>query len=69
MTLSLLIDSQLAKLRDPQGGHTSHDFHVDFKPPIMLERRKNFRAVMNRLITMTYSWYNIATSYNNNKLH
>ena len=66
MTLSLLIDSQLVKLRNLRGGYESHNFRVDVNSPIELDSRKNYRAAMNRLIAMTYSWYNVAAALNNN---
>lgn len=58
-SLSLLIDSQLARLRNPNGRNKSHDFRGTFNPPIELNKGKNYRAAMNMLITMTYMWYNL----------
>ena len=33
-----------------------------------LTEKKNYKAALNRLITMSYSWYNIAEAYRNNKI-
>jgi hypothetical protein len=35
---------------------------------LSLADKKNYKAALNRLITMTYSWYNIAEAYGNNKI-
>ena len=68
MTLNLLLDSRLAKLQRDGANQKSHDFRIYFNPPIILDSRKDYKIALNRLITMSYSWYNIATQYNNNKL-
>ena len=54
MTLGLLLDSRLAKLQR----------NANQK----LDPRKNYKTSWNRLITISYSWYNIAKAYGNNKL-
>jgi len=35
---------------------------------LWLTEKKNYKAALNRLITMSYSWYNIAEAYGNNKI-
>ena len=68
MTLNLLLDSSLAKLQRNYSNQASHDFTIYFNPPIALDSGKNYKAALNKLITMSYSWYNIAEAYENNKL-
>ena len=67
MSFDILLDSSLAKLERGGERNVSHDFTVNFYPPIDLGSG-NFKAVLNRLITMSYSWNNIDSHYNNNKI-
>ena len=55
------------KTRKRAGGerNVSHNFTVKFHPPIDLPTRK---TALNRLITMSYSWKNIDSRYDNNKI-
>ena len=62
---NLLLDSQLAKQNNANS--KSHDFTIKFDPPIALEPSKSYKAALNELVSMTYSWYNIAKRYNNNE--
>ena len=66
MSLSILLDSQIAKQQNPN--QKSHDFTIRFDPPIVLDRNKNYKAALNKLVTMSYSWYNIRAVYGNNTL-
>ena len=66
MSLNLLLDSNLA--RQNNGNQVSHDFPINFNPPIYLDEQKSYKAVLNKLVTMSYSWYNIAEAYDNNKI-
>ena len=63
MSFNLLLDSSLAKQQRNNHNQKSHDFTIYFNPPIQLDPRKNYKAALNRLITMSYSWYNIAEAY------
>ena len=67
MALNLLLDSSLAKLQRGGERNVSHDFTINFQPPIHLDSG-NYKAALNKLITMSYSWYNIDASYGNNKI-
>ena len=67
MTLNRLLDSSLAKLQRGGERNVSHDFTINFQPPIYLDSG-NYKAALNKLITMSYSWYNIDASYGNNKI-
>ena len=62
---NLLLDSQLAKQNNANS--KSHDFTINFDPPIALDPSKSYKAALNELVSMTYSWYNIAKRYNNNE--
>ena len=68
MSFDILLDSSLAKLQRGGERNVSHDFTVKFDPPIRLEFKKNYKAALNRLITMSYSWNNIDSRYDNNKI-
>ena len=67
MSFDILLDSSLAKLERGGERNVSHDFTVNFYPPIDLGSG-NYKATLNRLITMSYSWNNIDSHYNNNKI-
>ena len=62
---NLLLDSRLAKQNNANS--KSHDFTINFDPPIALDPVKKYRAALNELVSMSYSWYNIAKRYNNNE--
>ena len=66
MSLSILLDSQIAKQQNPR--QPTHDFTIRFDPPIVLDRNKNYKAALNELVTMSYSWYNVRAVYGNNRL-
>ena len=68
MSLDILLDSSLAKLERGGERNVSHDFTVKFHPPIELASKKNYKDALNRLITMSYSWNNIDSRYDNNKI-
>ena len=44
-----------------------HDFLVKFNPPLKLDPQFKHFLALDRL-SMTYSWYNIRSSYGNNKI-
>ena len=67
MSFDILLDSSLAKLERGGERNVSHDFTVNFHPPIELGKG-NYKAALNRLITMSYSWNNIDSRYDNNKI-
>ena len=67
MVFDILLDSSLAKLERGGERNVSHDFTVSFYPPIELGEG-NYKAALNRLITMSYSWNNIDSRYDNNKI-
>ena len=67
MTLNLRLDSSLAKLQRTGAAQVSHDFTINFQPPIKLHSG-NYKSSLNKLITMSYSWYNIDDTFDNNKI-
>ena len=68
MKYNLLLNSQLAKLQRNGANQHPHDFEINFDPPIELDPVKNYEEALDELITMSYSLYNIAEVYGNNKL-
>ena len=69
MKYHILLDSSLAKLQTGIGSkQKSHDVKINFAPPIALKGEKTYPARLNKLITMSYSWYNIAEAYGDSKL-
>ena len=67
MSFDLLLDSSLAKLQSNGERNVSHDFTITVPSPIYLDSG-NYKAALDELITMSYSWYNIDTSFDNNKI-
>ena len=67
MSFDLLLDSSLAKLQRDGERNVSHDFTINFSLPIYLDSG-NYKAALDELITMSYSWYNIDASFDNNKI-
>ena len=67
MSLNLLLDSSLAKKQRTGGRQVLHDFTINFQPLIRLGSG-NYKAALNKLITMSYSWYNIDAFFGNNKI-
>ena len=45
----------------------SHDFTISFNPEILLDRNKTYYLALYNA-EMTYSWFNVAQKYNNNRL-
>ena len=62
MVFDILLDSSLAKLERGGERNVSHDFTVTFYPPIELGKG-NYKAALNRLITMSYSWNKCSTTH------
>ena len=53
--------------REQIGVNKPHDFTVKFNPPLKLDPQFKHFLALDRL-SMTYSWYNIRSSYNNNTI-
>ena len=66
MSFSILLDSAIAKQQNKN--QNSHDFTIRFDEPIVLDKNKNYKAALNDVVTMSYSWYNVRAVYGNNTL-
>ena len=53
--------------REKTGENRSDNFLIKFKPPLKLDPEMKHSLAIDRL-TMTYSWYNIRSSYKNNTI-
>ena len=53
--------------REKTGENRPDNFLIKFNPSLKLNPEKKHFLAIDRL-TMTYSWYNIRSSYNNNKI-
>ena len=53
--------------REKIGTNKPHDFIVKFNPPLKLDPGFKHYLALDRL-SMTYSWYNIRSSYANNTI-
>ena len=51
--------------REAIGTNKPHDFMVKFNPPLKIDPEFRHFLALDRL-SMTYSWYNITSDYNNN---
>ena len=52
---------------DGTGNSRSHDFTVRFNPALEFDKNTSYYLALDS-ITMAYSWYNVSSDYNNNKL-
>ena len=66
MAFDLVVSSKLAKLQRSGDQNVPHDFTINFPTPIYLDSEKYQAALKN--ISMSYSWYNIDSAYDNNKI-
>lgn len=53
--------------REKKGNDTPSDFTIKFNPPLKLDPEMSHSIALDRLL-MIYSWYNIRSSYKNNKI-
>ena len=53
--------------REKTGENRPDNFLITFKPSLKLDPEMKHSLAIDRL-TMTYSWYNIRSSYNDNKI-
>ena len=53
--------------REKTGENRPDNFLIKFNPTLKLDREMQHPLAIDRL-TMTYSWYNIRSSYNNNTI-
>ena len=48
-----------------QGNNTPQNFITKFNIPIILDRNYQYVVVLNRIINMSFTWFNVNSSYNN----
>ena len=53
--------------REKMGENSPDNFLIKFNPPLNLNPNMKYSLAIDRL-TMTYSWYNITSSYKNNSI-
>ena len=51
------------------GTSRENDFTVRFDPILVLDHSNMIHELAVDRLSMTYSWHNIATTYNNNVVH
>ena len=48
-----------------QGNNTPQNFVTKFNIPIILDRNHQYMVGLNRIINMSFTWFNVNSSYNN----
>lgn len=48
-----------------QGTNTPSDFTINFSKPIQLDNNRQYNIGLNRVINMSFTWFNINPGYNN----
>ena len=48
-----------------QGNNTPQNFITRFNKPIMLDRNSQYMVGLNRIINMSFTWFNVDSSYGN----
>ena len=48
-----------------QGKNTPQNFITQFNKPIMLDRNSQYMVGLNRIINMSFTWFNVNSSYGN----
>ena len=62
MDREIVISSYKAK---GQGNNTPQNFLTQFKNPMILDRNYQYVVGLNRIINMSFTWYNVNSSYGN----
>ena len=68
MEKHLILSSFRAKRQANNYNQKANDFTIFLDPPLFLDPNKNYEMALDEIITMTYSWYNVSDSFNNNKI-
>ena len=56
----------LSSIRDrDQGNNTPQNFTTRFNKPIILDSNHKYAVGLNRIINMSFTWFNVTPSYNN----
>lgn len=64
----IILSSFKAKRQENNYNQKANDFTIYLNQPLFLKLNKNYEIALDEIITMTYSWYNISASFNNNKI-
>ena len=48
-----------------QGNNTPQDFTIKFNKPIILDRNSEYTVGLNRIVNMSFTWFNVNPSYGN----
>ena len=68
MEKHLILSSFRAKRQANNYNQKANDFTIFLDPPLFLDPNKNYEMALDEIITMTYSWYNISSSFSNTKI-
>ena len=68
MEKHLILSSFRAKRQANNYNQKANDFTIYLDQPLFLDPNKNYEMALDEIITMTYSWYNIASSFSNTKI-
>ena len=66
MEFKLHVSSESARKINPN--NSPSNFKTIYNKPIVLDQRKSYLIGLDKIKTMTYSWYNISKEYKNNKI-
>ena len=66
MEFKIHVSSESSRSSDPN--NSPSNFKTVFDKPITLDQNKTYLIGLDKLETMTYSWYNISEQYKNNKI-
>ena len=67
MEIKIHVSSESSRSSDPINNSPSN-FKTVFDKPITLDQNKSYLIGLDKIETMTYSWYNINEQYKNNKI-
>ena len=66
MEFKIHVSSESARKINPN--NSPSNFKTIFNKPIILDQKKRYLIGLDKITTMTYSWYNINKQYKNNKI-
>ena len=66
MEFKIHVSSESSRSSDPN--NSPSNFKTIFDKPITLDQNKSYLIGLDKIETMTYSWYNISEQYKNNKI-
>ena len=52
------------KVKD-KGNNTPQNFTIKFNKPIMLDSNSQYVVGLNRIVNMSFTWFNVNSSYGN----